>query len=76
MACVVNLACFFKSLVIWNVPDSWGALGLRTIPLFTEEGGGGCREGVRDVSYHVTKARRRRDKRFQKMLETNAIVRL
>lgn len=46
----------------------------RTI-VHREGGVGGCREGVRDVSSHVTKARRRRDKRFQKMLETNAIIR-
>lgn len=58
--------------LFWNVPDSWGAVGLRAVPLFTE-GGAGAVVGVRDVSFSITKGGRRGDKTFQKMLGSIAI---
>lgn len=56
----------------WNVPDSWGAVGLRAVPLFTPGGWvGGL--GVRDVSCSITKGGRCGHKTFQKMLDSIAI---
>lgn len=62
----------FFFFFFWNVPDSWGALGLRAVPLFTPGGWvGGL--GVRDVSCSITKGGRCGHKTFQKMLDSIAI---
>lgn len=69
MTCVViSEFVFFDEMIyieVWNVPDSWGAVGLRTVPLFTEWGGVG-REFEMRVA-HLAKAGSCRDKkRFRK----------
>lgn len=59
-----SLSVLFNSLytclfLVWNVPDSWGAMGLWTVPLSTGSGGSA---GSSRCEGPVTKGGRRRDK--------------